>query len=152
MNKLDYKTLEQEDIEKLTSEKSIVLSTSSDNKVTARTMSHVNEGLEIMLQTDEKSEKALQMKKNPNVAFAISNMQIEATVTFSKHPLEKDNYRFIELYNQKFPQYLEKYTNLPDEVLLRFHPIKITFYKYINGEPCKDILDILNQKAYRTDI
>lgn len=152
MHKLDFEKLRQEVEEQLTSEKSIVLSTASDNKVTARTMSHVNDGLEIMLQTDGKSEKALQIRGNPNVAFAVSNIQIEAVATFSGHPLDEQNDRFIELYEKKFPQYLEKYTAHPDEILLIFHPTKITFYKYVDGEPCKDILDISRQKAYRTTL
>jgi len=152
MNKLDFDSLRQEVVEKLESEKAIVLSTASGSKVTARTMSHVNDALKIMTQTGGNSEKAMQIRENPHVAFAISNIQIEAVATLCGHPLDAQNHRFIELYKQKFPQYLEKYTNHPDEILLCFQPTKITFYKYINGQPCKDILDILNQEAYRTEI
>ena len=150
MNKLDFDSLCQEVLEKLRYEKSIVLSTASGNKVTARTMSHVNDELKIMAQTGGNSEKVLQIRANPNVAFAISNIQIEAVAVICGHPLDAQNHRFIELYMQKFPQYFEKYTNHPDEVLLSFQPVKITFYKYIDGEPRKDILDVVNKKAYRT--
>ena len=152
MKKLDFDLLCQEAIEKLETEKSIILSTAFGNKVTARTMSHVNDGLKMMVQTDRNSEKAVQIKENPHVAFAISNIQIEAVATLCGHPLDAQNHRFIELYAQKFSQYLGKYTNHPDEILLCFQPTKITFYKYINGQPCKDVLDIINQDAYRFEI
>ena len=152
MKKLDFYSLCKEAARKLESEKSIVLSTASGNKVTARTISHVNDGLKIMIQTGGNSEKALQIKENPHVAFAISNIQIEAVATLCGHPLDAQNSHFVERYKQKFPQYFEAYTNHPDEILLCFQPMKITFYKYINGQPCRDILDILNQEAYRTEI
>jgi len=152
MKKLDFEELHQEVAEKLATEKSIVLSTASGNKVTARTMSHVNDGLEIMIQTGGNSEKAIQIRNNPNVAFAVSNVQIEAVAAFSGHPLDERNNRFVVLYKQKFPQYFERYSSYPDEILLRFQPTKVILYKYIDGNPCKDILDVSAQEAFRTGI
>lgn len=152
MDELNYESICNEVAEKLAAERSIVLSTAARTKVTARTMSHVNDGLAIMVQTGGKSEKLLQIKENPNVAFAASNIQIEAVAIVCGHPLDEKNKRFAELFKNKFAQYFEKYTSLPDEVVLRCEPVKITLYKYIDGNPCKDILDVPAQRAFRTGI
>ena len=144
---IDYKTLMEEAVLFLEKEKSIVLATSADDKVTARTVSHVNDGINIYFQTGNTSEKFMQIKTNPLIALAVGNMQIEAAAEALGHP--SANPRFIGLYKIKFPRYYELYTCSEDEAVIKAIPIKITFYKYIDGKPCKDILDLKSQKAYR---
>jgi len=144
---LDYKNLASEIEKLLENAQSVVLATSADNKVTARTISHVNDELLIMFQTGEYSEKATQMKLNSRVALATGNMQIEAEATFNEHP--RKNSVFVDKYKEKFPKYYAMYTNLHDEILVKTRPIKISLYKYINGKPCIDILDVENKNAYR---
>ena len=87
------------------------------------------------------------MRLNPQIAFAIRNMQIEAFAEILGHPHQYP--RFIALYKTKFPRYLELYTNSDDEVLIKALPMKVSFYKYIDGKPCKDTLDFRLRKAYR---
>ena len=125
----------------------ITLATCSGSKVTARSMSIVNDGLLIMFQTGGNSEKARQMRKNPNVAFAAGNMQIEAVARICGHPNE--NQLFIDKYKAKYPQYHTSYTDSPDEVLIIAMPTKFSFYKYIDGKPCVDVLNVAENKAYR---
>ena len=147
MISIDFELLSEEFIALLGKEQSIVLATSEGQKVTARTMSHVNDGLDIYFQTGNTSEKFKQIKANPRIAFAIGNMQIEAIAEILKHP--QDNPHFINLYKAKFPQYYNLYTNSEDEVLIKAAPTKAAFYKYIDGKPCKDTLDLKTKKAYR---
>jgi len=144
---LDYKFLALEKEKLLENAQSVVLATSADNKVTARTMSYVNDGLLIMFQTGEYSEKATQMKQNSRVALATGNMQIEAEATFNEHP--NKNRVFLEKYKTKFPKYYAMYTNLHDEILVIARPTKISLYKYVDGNPCIDVLDLENKNAYR---
>lgn len=146
----DYKTLSEEIIKILENASSIVLATYANGKVTARTMSHVNDGLTILFQTGNNSEKARQIKENSNVAFALNNLQIEAAAEIHGHPTE--NTLFIEKYKAKFPNYFSHYSNNPNEILIMAKPIKIAIYKYIDGIPCKEILDINENKAYRVDV
>lgn len=93
---LDYNSITTEIIYALENAQSIILATSSDDKVTARTMSHVNDGLYIMFQTDGGSEKAMQMRTNKRIAFALDNLQIEAIAELCGHP--KDNQLFIKKF------------------------------------------------------
>ena len=146
----DYDALIKESVSFLENEHSIILATSAGDKVTARTMSHVNDGLDIYFQTGNRSEKFTQIKANPQIAFAAGNMQIEAIAEILGRP--GINPKFIDLYKKKFPRYYEVYTNREDEAVIKAIPIKITFYKYIDGKPCRDILDLTLIKAYREEI
>lgn len=147
MKLLDFDVLFKEFIITLEKEQSMVLATSSNDKVTARMMSHVNDGIDIYFQTGNESEKLKQIETNPRIAFAIGNVQIEAFAEILGHPIQNPN--FIELYKTKFPRYYELYTNSDDEVLIKAIPIKVAFYKYIDGKPCKDTLDLKSKKVYR---
>lgn len=144
---LDYITLQEEIVSKIENFQSITLATSFGNKVTARTMSIVNDGLIILFQTGAHSEKAQQMRNNPNIAFAAQNMQIEAVAQICGHPNESQI--FIEKYKSKYPQYYAQYTDTPDEILITVKPKKISLYKYIDGKPCIDILNVTENRAYR---
>lgn len=144
---LDYITLSEEVIKALEVTQTITLATCSGNKVTARTMSIVNNGLTILFQTGGYSEKTERMRQNPNVAFAVSNMQVEAIAQICRHPNE--NQLFLDKYKAKYPQYHALYTDMPDEVLVIATPTKFSLYKYINGKPCIDVLNVAENKAYR---
>lgn len=145
---LEFNQLKDEVVKILEREKSITLSTSANNKVTARTMSHVNEDLIIYFQTGGSSEKAQQIEQNPNVAFAVANIQIEAIARKCGHPMESKNKGFADKYKEKFPAYFEKYTNLPDEILFETYPVKIKMYKYVDENPTIIVLDMQENKAY----
>jgi len=147
MEKIDYSTLYSEIEKILAKEQSIVLATSFDNKVTARTMSHVNDGLTIYFQTDKTSVKAEQIKNNTQIALAVGNIQIEAIAEVCGHP--KEHRLFSDLYKSKYPHYYDIYSSLEDEIVIEANPIKITLYKYVNGKPCREILDITHKNAYR---
>ena len=144
---LNFDSLAKECITFLEREQSITLATSLNDKVTARTMSHVNDGLDIYFQTGNTSEKFRQIESNRNIAFAAGNMQIEAFAEILGHPSQ--NPLFTDLYKTKYPQYYSLYSNSEDEVVIKAVPQKITFYKYIDGKPCKDRLDLKSKEAYR---
>jgi general stress protein 26 len=63
MNELNYDELSEEIIKKLQAEDSIVLATCADNRVTARSMCHINDGLTILFATNRNSLKTEQIKK-----------------------------------------------------------------------------------------
>lgn len=93
---LEFSQLKDEVVVLLEREKSITLATSAQNKVTARTISHVNEDLTIYFQTSGNSEKALQIDPNTNIAFAVTNIQIEAIASKCGHPMEIQNKGFVK--------------------------------------------------------
>ena len=147
MQVINYDILSSEAENILAAEKSIVLATSVNDKVTARTMSHVNDNLIIYFQTGNASEKCEQIKLNPQIAFAVGNIQIEAVAELCGHP--HNHALFSNLYKSKYPAYYDKYSSREDEIVIKALPLKITLYKYIDGRPCRDILDLKQKSAYR---
>jgi len=144
---LDYSALADEIVKMLESTQTMTLATCSDNKVTARTMAIINNGLTILFQTSGLSEKNRQLTVNPNVAFSVGNMQVEAVARVTKTPSETQ--AFIEKYKVKYPQYFDKYSGMPDEVTVVCTPVRFALYKFIDGKPCADVLNVSKNSAYR---
>ena len=144
---IDYTALSNKIIQLLEKIPTIVLATYAGNQVTARTMNLVNDGLMIYMQTGESSEKGMQIRENPNVAMAIDNIQIEAVAQFTADAREIGI--CSEKFKAKFPQLYEKYADLPEEPTVICEPVKFKLYKVIDGKPCRDILDVKENRAYR---
>jgi len=143
---LNYEVLAGEVEQQLKKAKEIVFATSADDRVTARMMAHTNEGLTVLTATSKHSQKAAQMRQNPNVALAIGNLKIEATAELFGHP--DGHPTFLEAYAKKFPHYAKLYRSNPDDILIIAHPTKISLYRYA-GKPCEDILLPNEKAAYR---
>ncbi|MDR0286607.1 MAG: pyridoxamine 5'-phosphate oxidase family protein [Clostridiales bacterium] len=144
---LDYAALTEEIEKILENTQTITLATCSDYKVTARSMAIINDGVNILFQTSGLSEKIKQLTENHNVAFSVGNIQIEAVAHITKNP--KEIRSFIEKYKVKYPQYFSTYSGMPDEVTVVCEPVKFALYKFIDGKPCTDILDVSKTLAYR---
>lgn len=137
---LDYQELEREVVEILSKNNLWVLATSSYDKVTARTMSIVNMGLRILMQTGNKFLKYEQIIQNPRVALCRDNIQIEGVANIIGHPLEERNADFIERYKAQHEISYKLYSHLEDEVVIEILPSKITLWKYIDSRPCRDFI------------
>ena len=135
---LNYQELSNEIIERLEGIRQIALATCAGDRVFARTVSPVNDGLTIYFSTGGNSEKARQLGSNPNVALAIENIQIEATAESIGHP-------------SKHPHYTTQYPPGSDDIVVIIKPTKITLYKFL-GKACEEVLDIENGQAYRTEL
>jgi general stress protein 26 len=149
MNKLNYNKLSNEITERLETIEAITLATCDGDKVTARTMCPVNDGLAILFGTSRKSEKAEQIRQNAKVAFAIDNIQIEAIAEIAGHP--DDNPNFTEKYTKKYPHFGSLYPSTPDSIVVIAWPKKITLFKYL-GKSYVDVLDIENNNAFRQEL
>ncbi|MCL2127284.1 MAG: pyridoxamine 5'-phosphate oxidase family protein [Treponema sp.] len=149
MDELNYDELLDEITQKLHSAKEIVLATCADNKVTARMMAHINDGLNIMFSTNKNSKKVEQIKQNRNIALATGNIKIEAAAEIFGHP--KGNAFFLEEYPKKFPHLGAIYPETPDDLLIIAKPVKISLFKYL-GKPCEDVLEVKEKRAYRMDL
>lgn len=146
---LDIFKLEEEIITMLEKEKHVILATCSDGRVTARTMSHVNVGMEIFFQTDKRFLKVEQILKNPRVALCAGNLQMEGMAKLAGHPSDAENAEFCSLYKQKNPHSFGMYAAIKDEVVIKVKPSLVTFWKYIDGKPCRDYLNLNENVAYR---
>lgn len=149
MELLDYSQVENEVIDFITRNNTMVLATCSENRVTARAVSIINQGMKIYFQTDFEFLKYRQIKENPNVALCHGNIQIEGQAKITCHPFE--NPYFIENYKNQHKTAFEKYSHLKDNVIIEVEPSFITFWKYteVDRKPYRDFLDVKEQKAYR---
>lgn len=146
---LEFSSLEEEIATTLTAANFIVLATSIDNRVTARSMSIVSIGLDVYMQSDCRFIKTAQMEGNPNVALCLGNMQIEGIAEFLGHPMDAQNEPFRALYRDKHKGSYERYSNARDEYVFVVHPVVVTLWKYIDANPCRDRLDVAGHTAIR---
>lgn len=149
MDELNYTELSNEIEKKLQSEETIVLATCANNRVTARMMCHINDGLTILFSTSKNSEKAEQIRQNPNIALAIGNLKIEAIAEHFGHP--SGHSFFLKEYPKKFPHLGAIYPEKPDDLLIVAKPTKISLFKYV-GKPCEDVLEVEMKHAYRIEL
>ncbi len=149
--KINYDTLNDEVIQFLDTHKILMLATSANNRVTARSMSCVNKGLTIYFQTDKKSIKFKQIERNPQLALCAENVQIEGMAIIGNHPLDSSNKEFIEMYKISHPIAFNAYSHLEKQVAIKVEPKFITLWKYSDGKPYREFLYIHSHKAERKD-
>jgi uncharacterized pyridoxamine 5'-phosphate oxidase family protein len=149
MQEINYDILKDEAIQFLGAQKFLVLATSSDDRVTARTMGYVNKGLTIYFQTDKTSLKVKQIERNPNVALCGANVQIEGLARIRNHPLDPSNREFIDLLKKKHTLAFNTYSHLKNEIVIEVEPRLIIFWKYIDDKPLREFLYIREAKAER---
>ena len=150
---IDYQKLEQETLEILEKNKKWVLSTSFIDKITSRSMSTINIGMDIYFQTNKKYTKYIQMTKNPNVALCIDNVSIEGTAKEIGSWADEENKKIMEHYKSKHLSSYNKYGNLDDQVVFKVVPKKISYWKYssADGEPYREILYVDRKIAERIE-
>ena len=124
--------------------KTMVLSTSEDNKVSSRMMSIVCiDGL-FYFQTDKTFRKYNQLVKNPQVALCSENIQLEGVCKEIGHP--RDNAAFCRIYQEVFTSSFNKYSFLENERLFVITPMYIERWKYMAGVPFIEVFDVENQE------
>jgi uncharacterized pyridoxamine 5'-phosphate oxidase family protein len=148
MEEIDFESLQQEAVEFLQANKFMILATCADHRVTARTVSIINDGLRIYFQTDRNFLKCRQIEENNPVALATGNIQIEGKAQITCHPLE--NIFFRENYQKSHEGSFRKYSHLKDEVIIEIEPTLVTFWKYDSEQrPFREYLMVEEKKAYR---
>ena len=146
---IEYTILEEEIIRFLDDHKMLILATSANDRVTARSMSCVNIGLTIYFQTDKRFTKFEQIEQNPQVALCAGNVQIEGAAIIGNHSLDPSNKDFIELYKKSHPDAYKTYSHLENNVVIKVEPTFITLWKYSDGKPYREFLYIQSHKAER---
>lgn len=137
---INYFDLENEIIGCLEKNKVWVLSTSYNDYVTSRSMSIVNEGLNIYFQTNKCYIKDSQMRENNKVSLCFSNISIEGTVKEIGDWKDEKNIELMELYKSDHLGSYNAYGSLEGQVVYKVNPIVIKLWKYINGIPIREIL------------
>jgi general stress protein 26 len=150
---IDYQELEKETVKILETTKNMVLSTSFIDKITSRSMSIINMGLDVYFQTNKKYTKYSQMIKNPNVSLCFGNMSIEGTAAEIGSWKDENNNDLMELYKSKHLSSYNRYGNLDGQVVFRITPKKISYWKYSSqdNDPYREILYVDKKMAERIE-
>ncbi|MGC9394626.1 MAG: pyridoxamine 5'-phosphate oxidase family protein [Anaerolineae bacterium] len=144
---LEYESLKNELLQALEKNKVWVLATSDGSRVSARSMSIVHDGLDIYFQTSRHFDKYAQMMQNSNVALCCSNVSIEGVA--SDVGSWEDNPAAKERYLKQHKGSYDAYGTQPGQVVIKVVPHYVVFWKYIDGQPVRDFLYLVDRKAER---
>jgi general stress protein 26 len=137
--------------EKVESKKIGALATSADNRVTVRAISFIHLGDHLYFQTDSRSLKAEQLRKNRNVGVCLVNVQIEGEAEIMGHASLPVNREFVNKYKIEHPGSYKLYTNGESQIVVRIHPSLIIIWKYKEGIAFREFLWPWLRKAERED-
>jgi hypothetical protein len=129
-----------------------VLATGRGNRITARSMSILRDGLDAWFQTFADSEKYTQMAGNASVALCFGGIQLEGKAELRGTATDPGNEWFLEHYPALHPGSFTRYGRLSGERVVIVRPERIAVWKYIEGNPYIDRLDIAARKAWRETV
>lgn len=139
--------LKNEIISSLEKNRNWVLSTSSNNIVSSRSMSIINRGLDIYFQTNECYLKHSQMQENSNVSLCFSNISIEGTASPIGNWKDPNNKELMEIYKYAHPSSFEAYGLLDGQVVYKVTPKVVKLWKYVEGNPLRQNLYVAEMRA-----
>ena len=148
MKNINFEILKKEIIELLQQKKSLVLATASKNRVTARSVSCVYDGLKIFFFTYKTTTKFMQISENSKVALSVQNISVEGIAKIIGGLLNGENKLFIENYRKIHPGTLKKYSKGEEDQVIEVSPTLIKLFKHVDGVPMLFYLDVEKQTAY----
>lgn len=148
MREINYIDLFNEVIEKLSGTKEIVVATCYKERVTARIVYCICDGINIYFITSKAYTKSKQIKMNPNVALSTNNIQIEGVAEILGHPSAKENdyFKLICEQDAHYIEYYKKYSKYKNTILIKVNPSLITIYQ---GRGTYKYLNLLEKKGYK---
>ena len=146
---LNYEKEKEEVFGQLSQKKHVVLATSLEDRVTARSMSCIVLGEKICFQTDVQMLKYKQLQKNPRIALCADNIQIEGTARAVGHPFDKQNEPFRRAFKERYPHSYAMYTSLAEEEVMEITPSLFIVWKYMEDKPLRDYIDLTLRRAWR---
>lgn len=149
MEQLDFEELRESFIGSLEKLGVMVLATCAAGRVTARPMSIINIDEEILFQSDLNFLKFRQIEENPRVALSGANIQIEGVAEIGEQTLAPSNSKFAALYKERHRGSFDSYSSSSNTVVIRVRPTLVTFWNYVEGQPCRDFLDFSAKSACR---
>jgi general stress protein 26 len=148
MEELDFEKQVEEKINFLREHHTIVLATSRDDKVTARTVSYATEGLEFYILSWDHHEKIEQIKENPNVALARDNISIKGVAEILGKPLDEKSRTGAEAIKNKRSKEFEIFSRTPGMIMVKVTPSYIKSWVRVDNKFLIEHLDLQNKRAY----
>lgn len=124
---LDFNEIKDEIVGKLDVRNQIVLASCYNQRVTARTVYYVNNGLDIYFLTSKAYLKYKQIEKNSNVALCLENLQIEGQAVVIPEPsICSDDTIISKIHMFQEMSYFLKYKNT---VLIKVNVTQVEMWK-----------------------
>lgn len=147
---LDFEEKKKELIRFLESKKNktMVLATSYKERVLARNVLVVSDGLDLYFFTWGHSRKCMQIEKNPKVALCKDQVQIEGVAEILGNLLDESVKKYTDVMRGKFPEAIKSWERRPGMVILKVKPTLVVTGGSFDSEVYIDFLDLENEKAY----
>lgn len=149
MKELSFKEYSNQILSQIRDTKNIVLATCANNHATTRLVGHLIQGNTILFSTGSGSYKVEQIRQNPQVAFFLDGLNIEAIASVYGHPDKLPAFR--SEYETKYPEYVNAYGFNLDAVVVAANIQKVQIYNYESGAG-KIIIDFIEERAYRIEL
>jgi general stress protein 26 len=144
---IDYATRIRDVQQFLESKRAVVLATCADERVTARTVSLVTDGLEMYFMSWEHNLKCVQIRTNSRVALCRDNVQIEGKAEILGSPLDEKNRRAADLLRSKYPEDYAVYSGQPGMTVVKVVPQLIRLFRKEGDRFLLEQLDVARQTA-----
>lgn len=157
---IPYERLRKEIIEEYKKYPLMIIATSAKNKVSAREMRFITDGLSLYCFTDHRTRKYHQITANPYVAVSAGNLCIEGVASLKGSPMDERNTRVLEVFRESQPDWHDKWIEWghfvnPIVRLIEVIPSRITMFKMTDFDDVPEsyfaLLDVVKEKAYRLD-
>jgi uncharacterized pyridoxamine 5'-phosphate oxidase family protein len=127
----------------------MVLATSLEDRVMARNVLIVNDGLDLYFFTWGHSRKCMQIQGNPKVALCKEDVQIEGVAEILGGLLDEGCSQYTKLIRNRFPEAVEDWEHRPGMVVGRIRPTFIaTSGEIIDDEVYVHCVDLEKEVAY----
>jgi len=145
---LDFQKVREEKIRFLDSHHVIVLATSFDDRVTARTVTYASKGLEVYFLSWGHHKKCVQIRGNPRVALCRDNLTMEGSAEILGNPLDEKNKEYAEIYRNKLPRDFEGFARIPGFAIVKVTPTFVVSWVRIENRFFLEHLDLENKRAF----
>ena len=117
--------------------KEMVMATSYQDQVTARTMSLVVHEEKLYFISNANTPKITQLKNNPRAAFCLDGIRILGQVSWKGHPADAANQAVAAVHQAAFPFWFNRFKDMPDAILVEITPESGSFAIHQEGGPPK---------------
>jgi len=149
---LDYEKLKKKLLSFLENKENsvMILATSSNDVVMARSVLICNDGLNIYFFTWKYSRKCTQIRHNNLVSLCKDKVEIEGTAKTLGLMTSNKNKDILNLLKQRFPDSIKIWETKPNMVIIKVNPIfaRVDGY-FIDNDSFNEYIDIINKNAYR---
>ena len=128
--------------------RTMVLATSCDNRVTARYVLVASQGLDMYFFTWGHSRKCDQIRKNPRVALCTGQVQVEGTAEILGGLTDEVTKESAAILINQYPEAVARWQDRPNMVIIRVRPTFAMTGASSTDERSLDYLDLENEVAY----